>query len=795
MRKFFSELKRRHVFRVAWIYVVAAWVVIQVVSTLTPALYWPPDLVRIVIYIALACFPLALILAWAFDLTAEGVEREDDVSGKRSLMRARWLRPVVGVALTLVFIVGGLVWWVKMQQKKAASGPLAVAVFPFSVQGGPAELYLREGMVSLLSTKLDGAGELRATDPDAIITALGKDVPEEIPQRTAEAVARRFGAQLYILGAVTEMDGKLTLSAVLHDMRRDDGRTTQASVTDTKENVLALVDQLTVRLLSEQFREPANRLERLAGLTTSSLPALKSYLAGETDYRSSRWGSAIDWFKRALTEDSTYALAAYRLAAAAEWAADFETARPATDLAMRHRDRLTKRDRSFLEGFAAWQSGNPVAADSIYQKLVKDYPEDVEAWYRLGEIQFHYNPVRGRSADSARLAFRNALALDPNLEALRFHLMELALSDRRFAVFDSLVSTVNLEGEAALRRTAPRVFASGNKNAIDKVMGDLRASADGTVFAVAAATAQYLRDFDNAERVAALLTDSSRMWVSQGVGHLFMAELNTGRGRWNQARTQLEALSRIGPCGTAAPERFEKLICYAIALEHEALYSLSPLIRLSDSDLRNLRGRLDSWQADSISPFAMPPEYLGAHNGVHPLLRSYLAGMLSARLNEPSAAEASARLLDRYPLADSIPRLRHLPRRLASGVRAQAAFASGNYDDALRLLDVPVAADVDYILASPFFSHAPERMLYGELLMKKKRYDEALPWFESLLQSRSDLYLAGPSLLRQAEIFERRGDKTKALALYEEFEKLWSGADAALHAPLVEARKKIEQLQ
>lgn len=793
MRKLFSELKRRHVFRVAWVYVVAAWVVIQVVSTITPALDWPPDLVRIVIYIALTCFPLALILAWAFDLTAEGVEREDEVSGKRSLMRARWLRPVIGLTLALLFIIGGLAWWVRVQQKRAESGPLAVAVFPFAVQGGPGELYLREGMVSLLSTKLDGAGELRATDPDAIITALGENPPDEVPQRVAEAIAQRFGAKLYILGAVTELNGKLTLSAMLHDTRTENAPTTQASVTGEKQDVLELADQLTVRLLSERFREPANRLQRVAGLTTSSLPALKAYLAGESEYRASRWGGAIDWFKRALAEDSTYALAAYRLAAAAEWAADFGTARPATDLALRHRERLTRRDRSFLEGFAAWQAGNPVVADSIYQKLVADYPEDVEGWYRLGEVQFHYNPVRGRSADTARVAFQRALELDPNLEALRFHLMEMALSDRRFEAFDSLASTVDMTGEAALRRTAPRVFASRDQREIDKLMTELRGAADGTVFAVAAATAQYLRDFDSAERVAALLTDSSRMWVTQGVGHLFIAELNTGRGRWQSAKAHLDSLTRVGPCGDPEPSRY-KSICTGTAREYQLLYALSPLLQIPDAELRNERGWLDKWRADTIPDFPMPPEYLGAHNGVHTLFRAYLGGLLSARLKDAGAADASARLLAQMTDPDSA-RLRHLPNQLAAGVRAQSAFASAQYDDALAQLDIPIIGDVDYILASPFFSRAHERMLHGELLMQKKQYDEALPWFESLLQSRSDLYLAGPSILRQAEIFERRGDKPRARARYAEFERLWRGADPELQAPLIAARKKLQDLK
>lgn len=790
MRRFFSELKRRRVFRVAWIYVVAAWVVIQVAATLTPALDLPAGLVRITVYFALVGFPIALLLAWAFDLTAAGVERTQEGGSARGqqLIRARWLRPAIVVGLLLIFAGGALVWWLRIRQGRRGDEPVAIAVFPFAVQGSPSVLYLRDGMVSLLSTKLDGAGELRASDPTAVIKALGEHPPDEITTRIAEPIARRFGARLYILGAVTELDGKLTLSAALYDLDDKKRPPTQASVTDSKENVLPLVDLLTTRLLAERFQEPANRLARAASLTTSSLPALKAYLAGETEYRASRWTTATDYFKRALAEDSTYALAAYRLAAASEWAADFETARPATALALRHRDRLTRRDRLFLDGFAAWQRGDPNTAEPIYRQLVEDFPEDVEAWYRLGEVQFHFNPVRGRSADSARVAFEHAIALDPALEALRFHLMEMALADRDYVAFDSIAKTVDLTGEAALRRTAPRVFARNNQDEITRLMSELRAAEDGTVFAVAAATAQYSLDFDNAARVAALLTDSTRMWVSQGVGHLFLAELDAGRGRWQSSKHHLDNLRKLSGCGTKY-----RGICEGTAREYESLYALSPLLNVGAAGVRALRGQLEEWQVDSIHDLTtMPPEYLGVHTGAHAVVRSYLIGIMSGLLGEAGAAEANARFLEQLTTTDSTSSLPALSRSLAAAVRAQAAFKLGDHDQALALLSFPVHGDVDYLLASPFFSHAYNRFMHGELLIAKEDDKAALPWFESLLQSRSDLFLAGPALLRQAQIHERIGSKQKAAALYAEFARLWNGSDANLREPLIEAQKKAQ---
>ena len=76
----FAELKRRKVFRVAVAYIIAGWVIMQVVDVMFPALRLPDWTVTFVAVIVLVGFPLAIILAWAFELTPEGVKLDSEVA-------------------------------------------------------------------------------------------------------------------------------------------------------------------------------------------------------------------------------------------------------------------------------------------------------------------------------------------------------------------------------------------------------------------------------------------------------------------------------------------------------------------------------------------------------------------------------------------------------------------------------------------------------------------------------------------------------------------------------------------
>src|SRR5438445_7376180 len=77
---FFAELKRRNVYRVAVAYAVVGWLVIQVCATIVPALHLSDSITTAVVVVVLLGFPIALVLAWAFEITPEGIKRAEDVS-------------------------------------------------------------------------------------------------------------------------------------------------------------------------------------------------------------------------------------------------------------------------------------------------------------------------------------------------------------------------------------------------------------------------------------------------------------------------------------------------------------------------------------------------------------------------------------------------------------------------------------------------------------------------------------------------------------------------------------------
>ena len=104
---FFAELKRRNVYKVAVAYAVVAWLLMQVASQIFPFFEIPNWIVRLVILLLVIGFPVALIIAWAFEVTSEGIKRTEaaDAAGQRSRGGA-WIYVVlIGAALSVAFIL------------------------------------------------------------------------------------------------------------------------------------------------------------------------------------------------------------------------------------------------------------------------------------------------------------------------------------------------------------------------------------------------------------------------------------------------------------------------------------------------------------------------------------------------------------------------------------------------------------------------------------------------------------------------------------------------------------------
>src|SRR5438046_4037499 len=135
--KFFNELKRRNVYKVAVAYAIVGWLLVQVATQVFPFLEIPNWVVRLVIALVMIGFPIALIIAWAFEATPEGIKRTEDVdlSGERVPKKHAWIYVVViggAISIALFFLGRYTAGNATPRQSEAATVPAkSIAVLPF----------------------------------------------------------------------------------------------------------------------------------------------------------------------------------------------------------------------------------------------------------------------------------------------------------------------------------------------------------------------------------------------------------------------------------------------------------------------------------------------------------------------------------------------------------------------------------------------------------------------------------------------------------------------------------------
>src|SRR6266550_3830124 len=198
-RNFFAELKRRNVYRVAIAYAVVAWLLMQVASQIFPFFEIPNWAVRLVVLLLIIGFPVALVLAWAFELTPEGLKRTEfaDELPKQSARGRAWIYVIViaGAISVSLFFLGR--YTAPNKQGGLAELPgKSLAVLPFTnLSGNPENAYFAAGIQDEIVTRLAKITELKVISCTS--TKRFKSAPDDLP-----AIAKELGVANILEGSV-----------------------------------------------------------------------------------------------------------------------------------------------------------------------------------------------------------------------------------------------------------------------------------------------------------------------------------------------------------------------------------------------------------------------------------------------------------------------------------------------------------------------------------------------------------------------------------------------------------------
>lgn len=672
-------------------------------------------------------------------------------------------RFILAAALLLVVVVTAASVTIWKWRAPAVSAEHAVAVFPFAVSGGARIEFLRAGMVDLLSTSLDGAAGLHTLDPRVVLAATNAaGIRTPLTPRQAIDIARRLGASHLVLGTVVSAAGRLHVSAILYDVRRGDVPEARASAEGAEASLFDVVDRLTAQLAVNQGTASGERLTQLAAVTTSSLEALKAYLAGRSAYRANDLYLALSSYQRAVAADSTFALAWYGLASTASWMLRPDIERQAAAQAVRQGTRLSARDRSLIEAFYAYSRGSADSAERLARGVTGTY-DDIEAWVLLGEVLYHHNWKRGRSLTESREAWQRVLALDSTYWPALQHLAEVYAVEGRAAEADSLLARYERSVGAAhmmLASRAMRAYAYRDSASLAAVAPQLRNDRGFWLTLSVWYVSVLGHDLEDGSALARHLVERTRPPAQQGFGHVLLAHLDLARGRWKAARAELALARPLTPVD---------------ALEYELLLGMAPFLPASPAELSRIRADL-SRLPDAPTDNSMAMSWIHTQGMLRPLTRLYLIGMASARAGDERTRLAALASLAAAPDPTSTTAM---GTGFALSIRAEHE----------RMLHHPAAA-LAYLergtrqtpftpaWTSGFVSQAYERFVRAELLHELGRDDEALRWYATFGEnSPYDLVYLAPSLYRQAQIYDARGEKALAASHYARFLALWSDSD------------------
>ena len=277
-KNFFGELKRRNVYKVAVAYIVAAWALAQGIAQVFPVFDVPNWIIRLIVVLIIIVFPIALISAWAFEITPEGIKRTEEADAMPQSARPSnrtWIYiVVVGAAISLsLFFLGRYT-----AGNRITSGDRkSIAVLPFaSLSQDKNDAYFADGVQDQILTNLAKVSDLK------VISHTSVRQYKTGAERNVREIGQQLGVAYIMEGSVQRVRERLRINAQLIDARTDThiwaetyDRTAADLFAIQSELAQSIVTQLKAKLSPQQKAEIEER-------PTQDLDAFELYLQAKT---------------------------------------------------------------------------------------------------------------------------------------------------------------------------------------------------------------------------------------------------------------------------------------------------------------------------------------------------------------------------------------------------------------------------------------------------------------------------------------------------------------------------------
>jgi TolB-like protein/Flp pilus assembly protein TadD len=485
---FFCELRRRKVWRVAAGYSVVGWLIIQFATTVLPVLTLPPWTARLVVVLVLAGFPIALVLAWAFEVTSAGIEKTPEISPvdcpPAFSNRRKNIIPLAAFGLVIALVAG----YFLIPRASARKLEKSIAVLPFDNFSADQEnAYFADGIQDDILTNLARIGDLKVISRTSVMPFRGQT-------RNVREIGKALNVATILEGSVRREGKRVRINAQLIDASND--KHIWAQVYDRElTDVFAIQSELAQEIASAlKATLSPDEQERIERKPTQSGEAYLLYLeAHEIFNRPDRHhddlARAESLYERAIQLDPDFALAHARLSHLESWsfyaiepvASRAQKARTAADEAVRLQPDLP--EAHLVSGFVDYY------VDRDYDRALSEFaiagrglPNDAGVFRAMAAIQRR----QGKWADS-NLSYEKAVSLDPKDPILLENMGMNHLAKRDYAkaakIFDRALQAAPDTFTIRELRARTEFYSRGDLQPMEQLLGSLPENVDpnGTI--------------------------------------------------------------------------------------------------------------------------------------------------------------------------------------------------------------------------------------------------------------------------------------------------------------------------